>query len=654
MTNAEYWKQRFTQLEAAQNRKGATAYLEMEKQYKAAQNELEAQIARWYQRFADSNGISLAQAKQWLKGQDLAEFKWDVKEYIKYGKENAINGAWMQELENASSKFHISRLEALQIQTQNSLETMFAQQMGTMKKALSDVYASGYYHTAYTVQQGFGLGWDIAGLDQAQIEKVLSKPWAVDGYNFSTRIWNSKTKLIGEVHNELSKNLLTGADPQKAIDSLAKKMGTSKSNAGRLVMTEQAYFSSAAQKDCFNDLDVEEYEIVATLDSHTSDICRSLDGKVFKMSDYKPGVTAPPFHVYCRSTTAPHFKENFDAGERAARGADGKTYYVPDDVTYSEWKKAFVDGDKSGFAEVQKNHFSRTEKRGTIKPKEQSEAAKFIEQACTTENVEHRAVQALPKQLTSDEIIERLAGGDMTQGSCSSLAFAYIGNKNGLDVLDFRDVGSRRVFSMNKNIMKMLELPGVEGSITKVKKEVQGTIDVLKNLELNKEYYLATGKHAAIVRKLDTGYQYLELQSKYQNGWMPFERYGSMATTLNKRFGCRKTVDKSFGYVWERTVILMDVDSFKDNEEFEQLLGYINTAVDKQRKGALGDNWYKNNPTDVIWWKDTPDGVGEWLFSFDKKTVFNMFADYPKALTPEQKQIFDKENPEWADFFKDR
>lgn len=589
MTNAEYWKQRFTQLEAAQNRKGATAYLEMEKQYKAAQNELEAQIARWYQRFADSNGISLAQAKQWLKGQDLAEFKWDVKEYIKYGKENAINGAWMQELENASSKFHISRLEALQIQTQNSLETMFTQQMGTMKKALSDVYASGYYHTAYTVQQGFGLGWDIAGLDQAQIEKVLSKPWAVDGYNFSTRIWNSKTKLIGEVHNELSKNLLTGADPQKAIDSLAKKMGTSKSNAGRLVMTEQAYFSSAAQKDCFNDLDVEEYEIVATLDSHTSDICRSLDGRVFKMSDYKPGITAPPFHVYCRSTTAPHFKENFDAGERAARGADGKTYYVPDDVTYSEWKKAFVDGDKSGFAEVQKNHFSRTEKRGTIKPKEQSEAAKFIEQACTTENVEHRAVQALPKQLTSDEIIERLAGGDMTQGSCSSLAFAYIGNKNGLDVLDFRDGGSRRVFSMNKNIMKMLELPGVEGSITKVKKEVQGTIDVLKNLELNKEYYLATGKHAAIVRKLDTGYQYLELQSKYQNGWMPFERYGSMATTLNKRFGCRKTVDKSFGYVWERTVILMDVDSFKDNEEFEQLLGYINTAVDKQRKGALGD-----------------------------------------------------------------
>lgn len=65
------------------------------------------------------------------------------------------------------------------------------------------------------------------------------------------------------------------------------------------------------------------------------------------------------------------------------------------------------------------------------------------------------------------------------------------------------------------------------------------------------------------------------------------------------------------------------------------------------------DRWYKNNTDDKIWWKDT-DSVGEWLYSFDKKQVFNMFADYPHNLTPEQKKIFDEENPEWVDFFKDR
>ena len=64
--------------------------------------------------------------------------------------------------------------------------------------------------------------------------------------------------------------------------------------------------------------------------------------------------------------------------------------------------------------------------------------------------------------------------------------------------------------------------------------------------------------------------------------------------------------------------------------------------------------WYKNDPGDKIWWKDNPDIVGEWVFSFDKEVEFNMFGDYPYKLSAEQKKIFDEENPHWADFFKDR
>lgn len=376
MNNAEYWKLRFEQLEQAQNQKGVKAYADIERQYKEAQKQLEGQIARWYQRFATNNGISLAEARQYLKGADLKEFKWDVQEYIKYGQDNALNGGWMKELENTSAKYHISKLEALKVQTQHSLEVMYAKQFGTMHGALSDAFESGYYHTAYELQHGFNVGWDIAGLDQAHIEKVLAKPWAVDGYNFSERIWGNKNKLISEVHNELSRNIMLGADPQKAIDSLAKKMNTSKNNAGRLVMTEEAYFSSAAQKDCFESLGVEQYEIVATLDSHTSDICRSLDGKHFPMKDYQPGVTAPPFHVYCRSTTVPYFDEQFDIGERAARDEEtGKTYYIPDDMNYQEWKETFVDGgDKSGFDVLDDGsalHYTHHEEPEPPKPKKE-------------------------------------------------------------------------------------------------------------------------------------------------------------------------------------------------------------------------------------------------------------------------------------------
>lgn len=95
----------------------------------------------------------------------------------------------------------------------------------------------------------------------------------------------------------------------------------------------------------FDELDVEEYEIVATLDSRTSEICQDMDGKHFPMEDYQAGITAPPFHVYCRSTTVPYFDDEFTLGEeRFARGKDGKTINIDGSVTYKKWRN-WVDSD---------------------------------------------------------------------------------------------------------------------------------------------------------------------------------------------------------------------------------------------------------------------------------------------------------------------
>lgn len=63
--------------------------------------------------------------------------------------------------------------------------------------------------------------------------------------------------------------------------------------------------------------------------------------------------------------------------------------------------------------------------------------------------------------------------------------------------------------------------------------------------------------------------------------------------------------------------------------------------------------FYKNKPTDTIWWVES-EHVGEHIFTFDKKRIFNLFADYPWKLSIKEKEIFDKENTEWAEYFKDR
>jgi SPP1 gp7 family putative phage head morphogenesis protein len=349
--NSAYWKQRFEQLEAAANKNAISTFETIQEQYIAAKKELEHQISAWYQRFAANNQISLADAKKLLNSKELAEFKWDVKEFIKYAEENALNQAWMKELENASAKFHISRLEALQIEIQQTIEKLFGRQTDEIDKLLKKNYLQNYYHTIYEIQKGFNIGWDIAAIDSRTIKTLISKPWATDGKNFSDRIWANKAALIDEVQKQLTRTMMLGKSPDDAIEAIATKMQSSQQQAGRLVMTESAYFASQSQKDAFNALDVEKFEIVATLDSRTSEICRQLDGHVFDMKDFEPGVTAPPFHPWCRTTTVPYFDDNFT--ERAARGVDGKVYYVPSDMKYADWKKTFVDsGSKEGLQQA--------------------------------------------------------------------------------------------------------------------------------------------------------------------------------------------------------------------------------------------------------------------------------------------------------------
>lgn len=344
--NGQYWSNRFIKIEDALNGYGQDTYRQIEPAFDKAQREIQSAIDSWVVRVANNNQVSITEAKRMLDAKELAEFRWNVKEYIKYGYDNALDAAWMKELENASARYHISRLETLKIKTQQAMEKAFGNELDELDSMVKRVYSEGYYHSIYELQKGFEIGWDIASIDSQKLEKLISKPWAADGKNFSKRIWQSKTTMVNELHNELVRTCILGKAPDEAIGHMTKfvdkKFKNAKMQAGRLVMTEQAFFASAAQKDCFNELDVEEFEVVATLDSHTSTICQAMDGQHFTMKDYQPGVTAPPFHVWCRSTTVPYFDDEFNFGERAARGEDGKIYYVPDSMKYPEWKVRYV------------------------------------------------------------------------------------------------------------------------------------------------------------------------------------------------------------------------------------------------------------------------------------------------------------------------
>ena len=347
MKSREYWQNRHMLIESLNNAQGVNVKADIDKAFRMAENNIQGEIEKWYSRIADNNGVSISKARQLLTNRELEEFKWDLKDYIKYGEENNLNGKWIKELENASGRWHINRLEALKLRVQQKAEEAFGNEVDSIDKFARDAYMRGYYRTAYEIQKGLGLGWNVGVLDDAAIDEIIKKPWCPDGKNFSSRIWTRKSQMVDELHRELLRTTLLGEHPTKAIDRMLKyvdnSFGNARHAAGRLAMTEAAYFGSKGQQDSFNMLGVEEYEIVATLDSLTSSICREMDGKHFPMSEFKAGVTAPPFHPYCRTCTCPYFDDEFTEKDiRSARNEEGEVYHVPADMKYEEWKKKYA------------------------------------------------------------------------------------------------------------------------------------------------------------------------------------------------------------------------------------------------------------------------------------------------------------------------
>ncbi len=354
--NNEYWADRFSTIENNVNKMSEVAYQNEVSTIVKAQKELDNKIEKWIYRLAKNNELDIVEARKLLTSNELKEFRWTLDEYIKYGEENAINPKWIKELENASAKVHITRLEALKLDTQKRLEQLAFEQTKSTTALAKNVYEESYFKGAYEIAKGTNKGLMLSGIDDDKLNKVATSVLAGDGRHFSERIWTDTSKMTNELHQELMKNVMLGKSPDESVKAMAKfvdgKIENKKSSAKRLLYTEASFYSSAGQKDMFEDLGVEWYEVVATLDSKTSSVCKELDGKVFPISEFKAGMTAPPFHVRCRSTTVPNFdkedeelglKGELSEGQRVARGEDGKSYFVPSDMGYEEWYNEYVD-----------------------------------------------------------------------------------------------------------------------------------------------------------------------------------------------------------------------------------------------------------------------------------------------------------------------
>jgi hypothetical protein len=204
-----------------------------------------------------------------------------------------------------------------------------------------------------------------------------------------------------------------------------------------------------------------------------------------------------------------------------------------------------------------------------------------VSKIMAAQNIDYKPVTRHTSTPTEPEIINALAGGDKTRGSCVSVGLAYCGQKNGLNVLDFRGGDSQNEFSHEWTLEHLREIPNISWDEQHGHYYQTTGNQLLKRVQSGKQYWFVCGRHAAIVqRNADGKLQYLEMQSQHNSGWHDFD--GNVRYTLSSRFGA-----PSYKFV-DALSFMFDVESVKDSPEFAKILGYINTAEDEQKKGKGG------------------------------------------------------------------
>ena len=342
---------------------------ELEHHYKLANKEIEKEINNLFEKYAKDNQLTYAEATKYLTGNEFKIWRTDIKGYLKMIEDNP---ELLLELNTLAMKSRITRLEALQYEIDKQLNKLAITTEKETKELLTDTLKDNYNRNVFNISKKAGFVANFSGINNKTIERILSYPWS--GSSYSDRIWNNKQQLSKTIKEEITQMLIRGESSKKVAQRVATRMNASYKNAVRLVQTEHSYCMNEASKYTYEDLNIEKYEFLATLDRRTCSVCGKLDGKVFNSKDAITGLNYPPLHPNDRCTTVPYYEDDED-DTRFARDKDGKRIEVPANMTYEEWAKKYINKDyvnNSNIEDIIKEELKKKNKTKTTtkaKPK---------------------------------------------------------------------------------------------------------------------------------------------------------------------------------------------------------------------------------------------------------------------------------------------
>ena len=298
----EYWEKRARENENKVYKKASDLKKELDVHYIQAKKEIQKSINDLIARYMFKTDLSYADAMKYLTSKEFKEFRMSLEEYeAEIERLSEINEELANklriELETLAMKSRITRLDSLKTQIDIELSKKISKDYNVVEKGISEVYRD-FFKIQTT---DFGLTGVNTVLPKKTLKMLMQQPWS--GANFSERIWGNSEALGKVLKQEIIQSFMQGVSVKDLSDRIEKRFENDRYNTERLVRTELNYAFNQTTKLSYEEAEIEEYEFLAEIDSRTSEICKKLNGKKFKVKDARAGVNYPPMHPHCRSTT---------------------------------------------------------------------------------------------------------------------------------------------------------------------------------------------------------------------------------------------------------------------------------------------------------------------------------------------------------------
>lgn len=226
---------------------------------------LKNEIGGWFRKYAKDGKYTFQQARLALTKRELQEFN------VKFG-----------------TKFkRLTRQSALRYTIQKETAKLRDKSHNKLKQIAEKLVE--------TEQSAFDVKLEDADL--------TDNKWGEDKLSPKERVDNKIDKFTVSLQTEVERVMYTSGNADEAEQLVNDKFLLFASAITLLLTTERVAMSSFARANIFKMLGYNSYKFVALRDERMCETCGALDGTIFPISAFMPGVTAPCLHPRCRCST---------------------------------------------------------------------------------------------------------------------------------------------------------------------------------------------------------------------------------------------------------------------------------------------------------------------------------------------------------------